>query len=770
MFIGSINTDVRAVLAERAHSWFGRPVYVGCSGNFTVERILHTLGVGPIHGNDVSLYSCAVGAHLSGRPFRLGIKSPGYEWLSPYLEPGPGRIATLLLCLEMLQYDRQGKPAPPVADWKAKKDALYGRRWRDARAAFLAAHPDCAECARADRKAAATQVDHVVAHKGDEALFWDLANWQPLCDACHAHKTAVEDQGGDAGTAYHRRMLTAYRRHWEKLHAGTVAKVTKALGGLKLAEFYAGDVMDFVRQAPPEAAVVSFPPTYCLAPDERILTADLRWVRCGDLRAGDRLLSFDEDNGSTSRRRRWRTVTRSEPALAECVRVHLQGGKSVVCSADHPWLSDHGHSGPTRKWRRADSLTGLFALKVFDTWESATSFNAGWVSGIIDGEGSLNVAPEAATLTIAQKEGAVASTIKDRLAAEGFEAQRHQRHGDKMTSTVVGGGFREVLRAVGRLRPIRLLEKFQRYDISCRAVHAEGVKVEAVEPLGQREIQSITVDCGTYVGEGYLMHNTKGYEKLYRKLDEVLDWDRPYYQVFDAARFDEFTRLLVDRPHWMTLRDGPCEALAQHLTAVVQTSPRARPVHVYSPAGKARLTRPAVRIDPVAVPRLQELPQGSLTLARLSQAQLDALRSQYLGKNIVPSAGQLSLAVLAGGKLAGALSFALSPREWVDVYLLSDFAVDAPVPRLSKLIAAVALSVEVRALLEQQYRQRVLAIGTTAFTDKPVSMKYRGVFELHSRKPGMLNYKAAAGRWTLQEVLTWWRGKNEPVNEAVKGP
>jgi hypothetical protein len=40
MFIGSINRYMRAVLEQAAHSWKGLPVYVACSGNFTVERIL----------------------------------------------------------------------------------------------------------------------------------------------------------------------------------------------------------------------------------------------------------------------------------------------------------------------------------------------------------------------------------------------------------------------------------------------------------------------------------------------------------------------------------------------------------------------------------------------------------------------------------------------------------------------------------------------------------------------------------------------------------
>ena len=65
-FVGSFNQDLRAVLAELAPSWRAKPVYVGCSGNLTVERILAANGVTELHGNDVSLYSCVLGSFAAG--------------------------------------------------------------------------------------------------------------------------------------------------------------------------------------------------------------------------------------------------------------------------------------------------------------------------------------------------------------------------------------------------------------------------------------------------------------------------------------------------------------------------------------------------------------------------------------------------------------------------------------------------------------------------------------------------------------------------------
>jgi 5-methylcytosine-specific restriction protein A len=66
----------------------------------------------------------------------------------------------------------------------------YGSNWRQARKYYLMNHPVCVRCERV-----ANVVDHIVPHRGDNRLFWDRSNWQPLCDSCHSSKTVKEDGG-----------------------------------------------------------------------------------------------------------------------------------------------------------------------------------------------------------------------------------------------------------------------------------------------------------------------------------------------------------------------------------------------------------------------------------------------------------------------------------------------------------------------------------------------------------------------------------------------
>jgi len=56
----------------------------------------------------------------------------------------------------------------------------YTRQWEALRAEFLRLHPTCAFCG-----SLAEHVDHIKAHKGNPALFWNWNNLQALCAHCH---------------------------------------------------------------------------------------------------------------------------------------------------------------------------------------------------------------------------------------------------------------------------------------------------------------------------------------------------------------------------------------------------------------------------------------------------------------------------------------------------------------------------------------------------------------------------------------------------------
>ena len=63
---------------------------------------------------------------------------------------------------------------------------LYSTRaWHRMRARQLRDSPTCAYCAEIGQLTAASVVDHIIPHRGNEALFYDPKNLQSLCKQCH---------------------------------------------------------------------------------------------------------------------------------------------------------------------------------------------------------------------------------------------------------------------------------------------------------------------------------------------------------------------------------------------------------------------------------------------------------------------------------------------------------------------------------------------------------------------------------------------------------
>lgn len=105
-------------------------------------------------------------------------------------------------------------------DRKSSAARGYGSRWQKYRAAFLARNPLCAMHQQLGQVVPATVVDHIKPHRGDQSLFWDKANHQPLCESCHnRHKQRQEHTGKEAGCDTRGLPLDA-AHHWKKGEGG----------------------------------------------------------------------------------------------------------------------------------------------------------------------------------------------------------------------------------------------------------------------------------------------------------------------------------------------------------------------------------------------------------------------------------------------------------------------------------------------------------------------------------------------------------------------
>ena len=114
MFHGSLPDSVQQIMGDCIRDWKCTDIYVGCSGNFTIERMLKGVTNARLHGNDVTIYSCLLGRYFSGAPlnarFNENYEGP-MEFIQEYMKTDLD-IATCVLLLSKMSTYLGSKPNP----------------------------------------------------------------------------------------------------------------------------------------------------------------------------------------------------------------------------------------------------------------------------------------------------------------------------------------------------------------------------------------------------------------------------------------------------------------------------------------------------------------------------------------------------------------------------------------------------------------------------------------------------------------------------------
>lgn len=256
---------------------------------------------------------------------------------------------------------------------------------------------------------------------------------------------------------------------------------------------------------------------YCLASHHKVLTRDLRYVPLSDVRVGDELLAFDEHSPAPLCGRRYKTATVEAVGTdtRDLFEVELENGKTFQATADHLWLArQYGSSG--WRWMRTDELiVGCSeACQVAPEWEPARTYDAGWLSGIFDGEGHIskpNAKQGGIQVGVAQRAGVVLDKILATLEALSVPHAIAGMGGtnNDVANVRILGASGEKLRLLGMVRPERIINKF-RPEMLGRVQKMDGAGrsvVKAVRPVGRGEIVKIQTSTGTMIVEGYAHHN-----------------------------------------------------------------------------------------------------------------------------------------------------------------------------------------------------------------------------------------------------------------------
>ena len=291
----------------------------------------------------------------------------------------------------------------------------------------------------------------------------------------------------------------------------------------------------------------------CVAPDTRLMTDDLRWVDAKDVRVGDLLAGFDEHRSGTAHRS-WRrsTVEARQERTQLCYELILTDGTRVVCSADHMWLVQT--AGRRVVWRKTKELTPTDEFfKVSDPWRAEQSWEAGWMAALYDGEGHLTQTHNAKLLAVfTQRANSVLAAGTAGLDSRGI------RYGVSQSSPgvyqVAVTRKRDVLRLLGSVRPIRLLERFREIGFDrMRFKSFAHPKLASKRFIGPHTVISLRTSTRTFVAEGLASHNCyEEYEYAKGVLVALIEDDSCLPVIFEATPQDDF----ADPKVWARVNPG----------------------------------------------------------------------------------------------------------------------------------------------------------------------------------------------------------------------
>ena len=263
--------------------------------------------------------------------------------------------------------------------------------------------------------------------------------------------------------------------------------------------------------------------SYCVTPETRILTSDLRWVRADSIKAGDKLIGFDENPPKRYGQRKFNETLVEDVGEIErpCYEVTLNNGTKVTCSEEHQWLVFT--AGSRTVWKQTKDLVSTDRIyKVCDVWEDLPQdYRLGYLSASFDGEGCITqVNGKIQQLTFAQRDNAMLKQVKEYLTdfgfdynADYFDRRKLDKGQDPVYKLFIKGGKRELLRFLGSVRPKRLLDNFDPNQLgTVRCSNGDlgsdiHPRVESIKYVGVKKVIPIRTTSHTYVAEGLASHN-----------------------------------------------------------------------------------------------------------------------------------------------------------------------------------------------------------------------------------------------------------------------
>lgn len=263
------------------------------------------------------------------------------------------------------------------------------------------------------------------------------------------------------------------------------------------------------------------------------------------------------------------------------------------------------------------------------------------------------------------------------------------------------------------------------------------------------------------------------YEAQFAFIEKNLKWDACTYDLYDPSQLREIARGLDDRGgNYCILTDQIWEDKEPVLK---YQAGRKVPHYCYANTNLSSFRRKTSRGQPF---RYKMVDPDKLTkdskveIVVTESARLNFIKDVYLATSIIHSSGFGNYLVYLDGGLVGAIIYDESPTTRSaygskTIYLLSDVTISGRA-KLSKFIAMLATSKTLIKPLEIKMLKHYERVVTTARSKNPVSMKYRGIYDILSRREDekdggyVIQYGAPLSDETPQEIFNRWWTKYGP--------
>lgn len=273
---------------------------------------------------------------------------------------------------------------------------------------------------------------------------------------------------------------------------------------------------------------------------------------------------------------------------------------------------------------------------------------------------------------------------------------------------------------------------------------------------------------GKGVGISYPPTYKSGYEKMFDYVEKSFDYERAVYPLFDPKEEEPLFREMLEEDENVFYSDRDWESLEKYKVGVVNLGQGKHPVYIFSSVAKnqnyyfEREIKPISSNVKVAPTDYEFSKKSNISVEVCNVKEINYFKAFYMANKVnYTTGGDFGLIFFADKKAFGFASFSKTLSTMELMFIQSDFVINSDTPKLSKLLIMLLKSKEVRHLIARKTVNWYDGLKTTVYTRSPVSMKYRGVFDLSRRDKDKLIYVAEFTELSLKEIFQQWLNKHK---------